>query len=284
MLEKLFLSVGAMKAGTTWLNHQLADHPEILFSPEKEIHYFAAPDGETHPMRLEDRVRRFKRVVGNVNPENYNRRVRFNMVWYARRYLAPKVNQAWYEALFSHRQPGQWCADFSNLYCLLDADGWQRVRETAEEVRALYTLRHPLKRMWSHVVFHHEFAGVAVDLSGWSVADFERFFSQGQEGAHGDYAANLARLRANLAEEELKVLFFESIRTEPQAVLNGVEQFLGIAKRTYARGRLERQVNPSKPQPMPRAFIDYAAPIHKAQARELTAMGLKVPAAWELDL
>lgn len=41
MIENLFLSVGAMKVGTTWLYGQLKDHPDIHFTPEKEIHYFA---------------------------------------------------------------------------------------------------------------------------------------------------------------------------------------------------------------------------------------------------
>jgi len=41
MINNLFLSVGAMKAGTTWLYKQLQYHPEIYFTPEKEIHYFA---------------------------------------------------------------------------------------------------------------------------------------------------------------------------------------------------------------------------------------------------
>lgn len=40
-IENLFLSVGAMKAGTTWLYEQLKDHPEIYFTPRKEIHYLA---------------------------------------------------------------------------------------------------------------------------------------------------------------------------------------------------------------------------------------------------
>lgn len=281
MLERLFLSVGAMKAGTTWLNRQLADHPEILFTPEKEIHYFSEPEGKAHPMRLEDRVRRFQRVVSNVKPEGFNRRVRFNMNWYTRRYLSPKVNQAWYEALFAHREPGQWCADFSNLYCLLDADGWARVRETTEAVRAVYTLRHPLKRMWSHAVFHQEFAGKETDLSGWSKDDFERFFRQGREGAHCDYAGNLTRLRENLAEDELLVQFFETVRSAPHISLNAVESFLGIDVRRYRPGRLARQVNPSTPQAMPDAFVDYAAPVHEAQVKCLKAMGLALPDSWD---
>ncbi len=42
-LERLypdFVGIGAQKAGTTWLYHNLRAHPEIWMPPRKEIHYF----------------------------------------------------------------------------------------------------------------------------------------------------------------------------------------------------------------------------------------------------
>ena len=35
-----FLGIGAPKAGTTWLHHNLAAHPDLYLPPEKELHYF----------------------------------------------------------------------------------------------------------------------------------------------------------------------------------------------------------------------------------------------------
>lgn len=40
LFSHLFLSIGAMKAGTTWLYAVLARHPALHFAMEKEIHYF----------------------------------------------------------------------------------------------------------------------------------------------------------------------------------------------------------------------------------------------------
>lgn len=45
-----FLGIGAQKAGTTWLYHQLCRHPEVSFPGGKEIHYWdlqADPDGSS---------------------------------------------------------------------------------------------------------------------------------------------------------------------------------------------------------------------------------------------
>lgn len=280
MIEKLFLSVGAMKAGTTWLHHQLRGHPEIFFTPEKEIHYFFAPTGDAPPMRLEDRVRRFKRVVSNIDPDRTNRRVLFNMRWYTGRYLARKVDDAWYQGLFAHSRTGQWCADFSNLYSLLDSERWKAVRRVATQIRAIYTLRHPLERMWSQLVFFHDFSGAEADFKSWKKQDFARFFDGSREAAHGDYAGNLARLREALSEEELIVSFFEAVRAQPVLTLNRIERFLGISERTYPQERLGRKVNPTAPRHIPKAFIDYAAPIHENQVRRLKSAGLTLPDSW----
>ncbi len=35
-----FLCIGAQRSGTTWLHHNLRQHPEIWMPPLKELHYF----------------------------------------------------------------------------------------------------------------------------------------------------------------------------------------------------------------------------------------------------
>ena len=137
MLDKLFLSVGAMKAGTTWLHHQLADHPMIYFTPEKEIHFFADPDGSNGPMQPSQRIERFKRVMRNVQPDGLNDRVRRNIAWYGKQYLQDKVSKDWYIDLFAPHKQGQYCSDFSNLYCLMNKSQWEQVRQTAKKILSL---------------------------------------------------------------------------------------------------------------------------------------------------
>lgn len=54
LFGNLFLSIGAMKAGTTWLYAVLERHPALHFTPEKELHVssiffghnFAVPYGD----------------------------------------------------------------------------------------------------------------------------------------------------------------------------------------------------------------------------------------------
>jgi hypothetical protein len=58
MIEKLFLSVGAMKAGTTWLYDKLKQHPDIHFSPQKEVHFLSHYYGHTNSLLPVKRQRR----------------------------------------------------------------------------------------------------------------------------------------------------------------------------------------------------------------------------------
>lgn len=281
MIERLFLSVGAMKAGTTWLRQQLASHPDMAMTPEKEIHYFAAPDGRTAPMRLEDRLARFQRVVGNIRPEAVNDRVRQNLGWYIQRYLADKIGPAWYAELFGSEAGGRYCADFSNLYCLLDSERWAHVRAVSGHIRAVYTLRHPLERLWSHVRFHFQFAGKEERFEDWTRSGFAAFFAQPSVAPHGAYATNLTRLRQHLAEDELKLMFFEDQRADPLGFLREVEGLLDIRAHAYKTDSLSKPVNPSAQADMPRALRDFGLSFHRAEVAALDTLGVALPENWD---
>ena len=71
-MERLFLSIGAMKAGTTWLYSILERHPDIHFTPEKEIHflahYYLNKKHLTDKHRLH-RARTRLNNIGNLRPE-----------------------------------------------------------------------------------------------------------------------------------------------------------------------------------------------------------------------
>ena len=111
VFDHLFLSVGAMKAGTTWLYDVMSRHPEVHFSHEKEIHYFYAQ--ALRPGLLSDRAR-MRRAKGYLafdpevsHPVTLQRRVRWAASW-----LDGPVDDAWFNTLFLHRGTARWIADF----------------------------------------------------------------------------------------------------------------------------------------------------------------------------
>ncbi len=287
MIDRLFLSVGAMKAGTTWLHRHLAGHPGIHFSPEKEIHYFADPQAQNY-MSLPHRLGRYQQVVRNLKAERMNPHVQANLAWYARHYLAPEVSDTWYEGLFADRPPRKaaapWVADFSNLYAVLDAAGWAHAHRLAREVRAVYTLRHPGERLWSALKFSYEFAGRADALPGLGDADYDAFLDDPGTLAHADYAGAIQGLRRHLPQTGLIVLFMEETLARPLETLRRIEGFLDLDPHAYREDALQSRVNPSRKLAVPGHFADRANRIAADQIARLTDMGFALPDSWHVPL
>ena len=108
-----FLIIGAQKAGTTWLDRNLREHPKIWLPPEKEIHFFDLPRPLPFAALLVAPVRaarnwskaRLKRDYVKVKAGEQS------ISWYVRYYFLPRTN-GWYRSLF---QPvaGQICGEAS---------------------------------------------------------------------------------------------------------------------------------------------------------------------------
>ena len=99
MIENLFLSVGAMKAGTTWLYDQLKEHPQVYFTPEKEIHYFEQVTGNSNPLSHQKRREKMIQVIAQKNPAYVSEHLD-RIQWYLNYGSDKNINDSWYERLF----------------------------------------------------------------------------------------------------------------------------------------------------------------------------------------
>lgn len=279
----LFLSAGAMKAGTTWLFSVLEQHPDLHFTPEKELHYFYHRYVDSRQLSDRNRLRLAQeRYLERFDPERANPdRVRLNLHWVAA-YLSRPVDDLWYRCLFTRPRGETWACDFSNLYAHLPAEAWPRIRADCDRLRVIYTLRDPVKRLWSHVKFHLQVTGQLDQLGQWSPAQLNRFLRQDFIWSNAEYGAALRRMRAGLPEDCLMPLFYEEMRAEPRACLRRIEEFLGLAPMDYPEALIARQVNASVALPMPGFFRDLVAEDVTRIAAELRAEGLTLPDSWGL--
>ncbi|MBK8815444.1 MAG: hypothetical protein IPN42_08040 [Methylococcaceae bacterium] len=74
MTKKIFLSIGAMKAGTTWLYDKLKEHPDIHFSYEKELHYFANRFGVGNQLSTNKRQIKAEKNSFSLKEKTFNPR------------------------------------------------------------------------------------------------------------------------------------------------------------------------------------------------------------------
>lgn len=281
MIDNLYLNIGAMKAGTTWLFSHLERHPDIHFSQEKEVHYFAHVDTYRNPLADNQRLSRLQGYVsseqlGSVSIHKYIEK----LDWYVH-YLRGPIDDNWYRNLFSGRRSERYCADFSNLYAHLDRVGWDHVKSIARNLRVTYIMRHPLHRLWSHVKFHTNITGEYNRMLEWKDQQFADMVLKAFIWDNTEYSRVVRSMQENLAPEQMQILFFEDIHEAPKAALRNLEAFLEIGRHTYDDEALTQRVNTSPSISLPSAFKDQFLPKLAAEARELEALGLQLPESWQ---
>ncbi len=281
--ETLFLSAGAMKAGTTWLYVVLQRHPELYFAPEKELHYFYHRFVDSSLLSETRRLSEAKnRYLFRFDPARANiDRIRGNLHWVAA-YLSNPVDDMWYRGLFAGQRRETYRCDFSNLYALLPAEAWRRIAADCDRLRVLYTLRHPLKRLWSHVKFHLQVTNETEVLDTWGPEDFESFARQPFLWDNAEYGRALRNMKAGLPEDVLKVIFYEDLHADQRGMLAEIEDFLGIARFNYPAPALDRKVNESLSRPMPDFFPELFGRDVARIVSELEQEGLTPPDSWRM--
>jgi len=281
MFDKLFLGIGAMKAGTTWTYALLESHPQLQFTPEKEVHFLAQHYlGREYLSQNFRRQRMTSRLRGISHLSEARQQA--TRQWYEDVYLPGPVNIAWYENLFAGgRKRNAWRCDFSNLSALIPAEGWSRMRlEIAQDVRALYVLREPVERLWSHYKFHATVAKRSFDPNPDAVA-IEAFLSGPDVMRHARYSETIANVRQGLGPERLLVLFHDQMREDPPGFLASIENFLEVQPRSYEENPgLRRLVNATSDEPVPPLFRTVVKDALASELKALATTDLALPPAW----
>ena len=274
MSKNLFLSVGAMKAGTTWLYDKLKDHPEIYFSPEKELHFFAHQYGIGEPLSIERRKRRaaavLSRTLGAKGVKPGNRHL---LDWYLD-YVGGEVSYDWFRRLMDGGiQKEQFIADFSNLTCFLDESAWKDIQEKFDNVKVIYIARDPIKRVWSHYKFHLQYVKhLDAGAPDKNFVLFERILSKGFFIRNARYSATIERLQRVLGHDSFKLLYFEDMISQPLKFLADVEKFAGLAAYSYPVDGISEKKNASLEVSMPAEWREYAAEVLSNEIKMLKKM------------
>lgn len=276
MINNLFLSVGAMKAGTTWLYENLKNHSEISFTPEKEIHYFANKDGIENQLDHRNRILKLRDVIRKLsdgNPKFIAENLSL-LSWYLEYAKPSQTSNDWYTSLFEEVNENIYCADFSNLYCQMSDEGWNNVYRTASNVKVIYTLRDPEKRLWSHYKFHHKWIGKENDVLDDGFDLFKETLTKSWFINNVDYSGNYKKLLRGVKHGDVKLLYFEDFRADPQSEINKVCDFLNISRIKINLQSGAKKVNSTKDIPMPKDWEIYAKKILAPYKSEMKELGI----------
>lgn len=298
-VDRLFLSVGAIKAGTTFLYHVFRQHPEIYFTPEKEVHFFAHTDGFDRRLHRpiipsrRDLVRRAAVRRGTILSSDF-RRHRLSQVlhnryarvtdvaalrrivrWYADRYLVNPVDDAWFERIYEDAGD-RYAADFSNYHALLPTAGWDHVKRMTKDLRVLYVLRDPIERLWSHIKFELIQSGRRERLDSFGVEDLESFLRASHVSAHACFGDIVEHLRRNLDERQLLIVALEDFVGDFPRSAKEIERFLGVREQRYQIDP-SRKRNPTEAIPIPPTVHARLREVTHPQLEKLQRLGVLLP-------
>ena len=143
---------------------------------------------------------------------------------------------------------GEICQDY-----LFHPAAAERIRSTLGDVRVMVCLRDPVERAWSSYLYMRK--------HGIGPATFaEALRSRPELLDHGRYATGLGRFLERFPRESVLVALFDDLVADPQVFLDGVTDFLGVAR-------------------MPLSAEDLAARLPAARARSVHAAWLARRAA-----
>ena len=281
LFGNLFLGVGAMKAGTTWLYSVLDQHPNLHFTPEKEIHYFYHRYVDSNLLNERKRLHMAReRYLLRFDPDHANiDRIRMNLHWVAA-YLSHPVDDFWYRSLFQTRAHHAYACDFSNLNAHLPVAAWRQIARQCTKLRVLFTMRDPLKRLWSHTKFHLQITGQADNLTKWGPRDYTDFVRQPFIWQNAEYGRVLRTLRAGLDRETWRATFYETLHEDQITALREIESFLALPPHSYPEKILDRHPTQSVTHPMPPFFAEIFEKDITRIKSEICAEGFDLPPQW----
>jgi hypothetical protein len=245
-----FVGIGAQKAGTTWLGHNLQLHPQIWMPGLKELHYFneRINDPRNPVSRLYGKMtgksavsQRWRRQVRKRLRRQWKRPSLEEFLWDLR-YYAGTPGDGWYASLFAPGR-GKVRGEITPAYSTLGLDSIARVHDLLPEAKLIFMMRNPIERAWSQLVMRLDRAGKR-EIGPSRYRKLQRNFEREGYRARTDYLQTLENWSAFYPEEQIFVGFLEDVHFYPEKLLRGVYEFLGVdpsfrpqgvGKRVHAR-------------------------------------------------
>ena len=263
-MQRIFLGIGAQKAGTSWLHRCLAAHPDIWMPPVKEIHFFnerARHGGGPLPPRLfTSRVRVELREFG----AHLLRKRDIGVLPWGWRYFLARRDIDWYRRVLAHGG-ARLTGDITPAYSTLSDAAVRELASDLPDVRAVLLLRNPIDRAFSHAV---------MDLSRLAPRDVlalpaERFyehFRSPDSVKRTAYSAIIDRWQAVIGPDRLLVAFYEELTESPTRLLDRVTELIGATKVDWsAQAPVDTRVNAGQGAKIPPAYRDFLMSMYEGE-------------------
>ncbi|MGH6889592.1 MAG: sulfotransferase family protein [Rhizomicrobium sp.] len=262
-----FICIGAQKAGTTWLDRMLRQHPDVWLPPTKEVHYFNRVYEQRANVSSKDARKidktRMNSVLNSVRRTLSSRQdpaEQMEMIGCLSLIGAPEPSDETYGRIFQFAPADSVCGEMTPNYARLPGEAIRHMLELQPKVRILFILRDPIERDWSQLRMQDQ----RNELQHLSYV--ERLARPALLG-YSDYATTIERYRCHVPAENFLILFFDDMADRPNEFLQAACDFLGLdVGRSEFRGR-DEAIHTGSPVPMPpdlyQALRQSLAPVYR---------------------
>ena len=247
--KTMFIGIGAQKTGTTWLADYLSGHPQVCFSPLKELHFF---DQKHMPQRnIENYVKRLQVCVNGINEKSDSSR--FEQA----RLLLKRVemrddNNAYMQYFEDIVENEKIFGEITPSYSMLDSNAFQEMKELHPNVKFIFIMRHPVDRYWSQVRFQMK-SGKSLDPKEVFVKNLD---SKGFV-LRTDYKRTIEALTKVIDDKDILYLFYEDLfsKEKGKETVKKITDFLDI---DFIEPDLGKSINVSKSIDLDDHLVDMA--------------------------
>lgn len=220
-----FLCIGAQKAGTSWLNNVLREHPQIFMPPVNELHFFDRIS-KSAPIRTRQVELARKAILHEKKRDDPDR----NYLSYLHHLLSfSRTSVEWYEAAYSWPvADGVVKGDITPSYLELNRKQVAYARKLLGPAKLILIVRRPADRLLSQLrmwAARDDRSDAPQDEQEW----MDLFVEMTARSERGGYGRGIRLWRAQFGPEQLLVLPFGDIRTDPGGMITRIEKHLGIA-------------------------------------------------------
>lgn len=213
-----FICVGAQKAGTTWLNSMLRQHPGVWMPPMKEIRYFDAVHLSRQRLPEKREKAALKAIEKSVTSDMPDHQ-KLQQIYCLAAIGTQQLNDETYGQIFRAAAQDQLCGEATPGYALLPDSGIEHMVRLSPHVKILFILRDPIDRAWSELRMTRQSPGIK---------DIEDAIARPGFYARSDYQSTLARFGRFIPETNFCVMYFDDIAARPLHLLGSLCDFLKI--------------------------------------------------------
>jgi hypothetical protein len=210
------ICIGAPRSGTTWLYQNLRRHPDIFLPPVKEVRQFFAC------LSISDRNKIAKRIL--EDPASTANDITWTQKWLA---SDPRDEEA-YRVLMRDVVPAPVVMDISPIYCIAPIEVIEQFKAAlGDGVRIVFLMRNPVDRDFSQAKHErHMRTGETEPMPIQAYLDLLRTRVMQKRNR---YLETIRRWRSVFGADAIHLEFYDSIVTEPQAVLKRITAHIGAS-------------------------------------------------------